>query len=99
MAIRSILHYPDPRLRDGRHRVLRVAELAVEGQRIVLRDVFGFNVERTAAGGAIEGSFYPTGVVPGIIEDLGARGVQVDPSIFRRHGKNDSVVTPPREPR
>jgi pilus assembly protein CpaF len=75
------------RLRDGRHRVLRVSELAVEGQRIVLRDVFAFNVERTAAGGAIEGTFAPTGVVPGIIEDLAARGVAVDPSIFRRHAK------------
>jgi pilus assembly protein CpaF len=67
--------------------VLRVSELAVEGQRIVLRDVFAFNVERTAAGGAIEGTFAPTGVVPGIIEDLAARGVAVDPSIFRRHAK------------
>lgn len=75
------------RLRDGRHRVLRVSELTVEGQRIVLRDVFAFNVERTAAGGAIEGTFAPTGVVPGIIEDLAARGVAVDPSIFRRHAK------------
>jgi pilus assembly protein CpaF len=81
------------RLRDGRHRVLRVAELAVEGGHVALRDVFTFTVERTAAGGAIEGSFSPTGVVPGIVEDLAARGVAVDPSIFRRHNKNDSIVT------
>jgi pilus assembly protein CpaF len=84
------------RLRDGRHRVLRVAELAVEGNRIALRDIFAFNVERTAAGGAIEGTFAPTGVVPGIIEDLAARGVAVDPSIFRRHGRSDSVVSTPK---
>ena len=84
------------RLRDGRHRVLRVSELAIEGSRVALRDIFTFAVERTAAGGAIEGSFHPTGVVPGIIEDLAARGVPVDPSIFRRHGKNDSIVTPGR---
>jgi hypothetical protein len=31
--------------------------------------------------------------VPGIVEDLAARGVTVDPSIFRRHNKNDSIVT------
>ena len=36
------------RLRDGRHRVLRVAELAVEGNRIVLKDVFAFGRERAA---------------------------------------------------
>ncbi len=77
------------RLRDGRHRVLRVAELGIEGNKVALRDIFTFNVERTAAGGAIEGTFAPTGVVPGILEDLAARGVPVDPSIFRRHARED----------
>jgi pilus assembly protein CpaF len=73
------------RLRDGRHRVLRIAELATEGARVAIHDIFTFSVERTAAGGAIEGSFAPTGVVPHFLEDLAARGVAVDPSIFRRH--------------
>lgn len=73
------------RLRDGRHRVLRVAELAVEGGHVAVRDIFTFAVERTAAGGAVEGSFHPTGVVPGIVEDLAARGIQIDASIFKRH--------------
>lgn len=73
------------RLRDGRHRVLRVAELEMEGTRISVRDIFTFAVERTAAGGAVEGSFHPTGVVPGIVEDLAARGIQIDASIFKRH--------------
>jgi pilus assembly protein CpaF len=73
------------RLRDGRQRVLRIAELGVDGPRIAIRDIFIFTVERTAAGGAIEGSFYPTGIVPGIVEDLAARGVSIDKSIFKRH--------------
>jgi pilus assembly protein CpaF len=77
------------RLRDGRHRVLRVAELGLEASNatnaVAIRDVFTFTVERTAAGGAIEGSFSPTGVVPAILDDLAARGVPVDASIFRRH--------------
>jgi pilus assembly protein CpaF len=73
------------RLRDGRHRVLRVAELELEGNRVAVRDIFTFAVERTAAGGAVEGSFHPTGVVPGIVEDLAARGIQIDASIFKRH--------------
>jgi pilus assembly protein CpaF len=83
------------RLRDGRYRVLRVSELGIDGSRIVLRDVFTFNVERTAAGGAIEGTFSPTGYVPGIIEDLAARGVTVDPGIFRRHGRGENLVSTP----
>jgi pilus assembly protein CpaF len=78
------------RLRDGRHRVLRVAELGIEGGRVVMRDIFTFNVERTAAGGAIEGTFTPSGVVPAVLEDLAARGVPVDPSIFRRHGRAET---------
>lgn len=73
------------RLRDGRHRVLRVAELAMEGDRLTVRDIFTFAVERTAAGGAVEGSFHPTGVIPAIVEDLAARGIQIDASIFKRH--------------
>ena len=73
------------RLRDGRHRVLRVAELEMDGNRVTVRDIFTFAVERTAAGGAVEGSFHPTGVVPGIVEDLAARGIQIDAAIFKRH--------------
>lgn len=72
------------RLRDGRSRVLRVAELAVEGGHLTARDVFTFSVERTAAGGALEGSFHPSGVVPAIVEDLASRGVTVDTGALRR---------------
>jgi pilus assembly protein CpaF len=76
------------RLRDGRLRVLRVADLASGS------DIFTFTVERTAAGGAIEGSFAPTGHVPRILEDLAARGVAVDTSVFRRHTRADHAPSP-----
>jgi pilus assembly protein CpaF len=72
------------RLQDGRHRVLRVGELAIEGAKVVIRDIFTFAIERTAAGGAVEGSFHPTGFVPGIVEDLAARGAPIDPALFKR---------------
>lgn len=72
------------RLRDGRHRVLRISELAVEAGHIAIRDIFTFVVERTAAGGALEGTFHPSGLIPGIVEDLAARGTPVDTSTFRR---------------
>ncbi len=73
------------RLRDGRHRVLRIAELdGVEGDEINVRDIFVFVVERTAAGGAVEGTFSPSGVVPRIVEELGARGVPLETSLFTR---------------
>jgi len=72
------------RLRDGRHRVMRVSELQLEGGRVVPRDIFTFVVERTAAGGAVEGSFVPSGVVPAIADDLIARGVAIDVAMFKR---------------
>jgi pilus assembly protein CpaF len=73
------------RLRDGRHRVMRIAEFTLEPNNpLGLRDIFTFTVERTAAGGAVEGSFHPGGVVPRLAEDLVARGVPIDLSIFKR---------------
>jgi pilus assembly protein CpaF len=73
------------RLRDGRTRITRIAEPAgVEGNTIALRDVFSFSVERTASGGSIEGSFHPSGVMPKAAESLQARGIALDPALFRR---------------
>ncbi len=73
------------RLRDGRQRVIRVAESAGIGAgEIALRDIFSFNVERTASGGSVEGTFQATGVSPRIVGDMVARGIQVDSGVFSR---------------
>lgn len=73
------------RLRDGRQRVLRIAELSgVEGDEIHPQDIFTFNVERTAAGGAIEGTFTASGTVPRVVEEMNSRGVLVETSLFTR---------------
>jgi pilus assembly protein CpaF len=72
------------RLRDGRYRVMRVAELYGANGGILGRDIFTFVVERTAAGGSIEGSFGPTGIVPRIADELAARGGPFDASLFKR---------------
>lgn len=73
------------RLRDGRYRVLKVAEMTSPGhEEIEAQEVFSFAIERTAAGGAVEGSFYPSGAIPRVVEDMTARGISVDSSLFRR---------------
>ena len=72
-------------LLDGRLRVVRLAEFRSEAQGIALRDIFAFSYHRTAAGGSIEGAFYASGTVPRIVEDLAARGLPLDQSIFRKH--------------
>ncbi len=72
-------------LRDGRRRVVRLVEFRSGQEGISMRDIFTFAYHRTAAGGSIEGAFYASGTVPRIVEDLAARGMPLDQSIFRRH--------------
>ena len=74
------------RLRDGRQRVMRVAEFGFkDGHReLIANDIFTFTVERTAAGGTVEGSFHATGHIPRVVEELVARGGNLDMGIFKR---------------
>jgi pilus assembly protein CpaF len=72
-------------LRDGRYRVLRIAEIVgVTGEAVQLNDIFSFVVERTVAGGAIEGTFQPSGNVPRLAETLKARGTPLEAALFAR---------------
>ncbi len=73
------------RLRDERVRVLRVVELTgVTADEIELQDIFTFLPDRTAAGGAVEGTFNPSGTVPQVVESMRARGENLDSSLFSR---------------
>lgn len=73
------------RMRDGRVRVVRIAEPSgLEARTVGYRDIFNFVPERTTAGGTIEGSFQPTGIVPRAVEALDARGITLEPSLFHR---------------
>jgi pilus assembly protein CpaF len=73
------------RLRDGRYRVLRVAEMVGASQENVhTQEVFTFVADRTAAGGAIEGSFVPSGAVPHVAEVLKSRGIVLESAMFSR---------------
>lgn len=69
---------------DGRLRITRVAELGgADAKGIVARDLFVFNSD--PAGG--DGSFSATGVVPRIANELAARGMKLDPAMFKRAGR------------
>jgi pilus assembly protein CpaF len=79
------------RLRDGRSRVLRVAELArAPDGNILANDVFTFVVDRIASGGTVEGSFNPTGRRPHFALALKTRGVRLDSGIFGRAARTTS---------
>jgi pilus assembly protein CpaF len=71
--------------RDGRYRVVRIAEiLGSNAQGIEHSDLFTFVADRTAAGGSIEGTFVPAGSVAHISETLRARGIQLEAALFTR---------------
>ncbi len=73
------------RLRDDRHRVLRVAEvLSADDGEIELSDVFTFAIDRTAAGGLIEGSFMPATNMPAVADLMRTRGALIDSALFTR---------------
>jgi pilus assembly protein CpaF len=73
------------RLRDGRHRVVRVAELLGAGPAgFELSDIYTFVADRTAAGGAVEGTFVSSGSVPRIADTLKSRGIQLEAALFSR---------------
>jgi len=66
-------------LSDGRHRVVRIAELGgTDGKGIVARDIF------LATGEGDGSSFAATGVVPRVVGEFAQRGVKVDPNLFKR---------------
>lgn len=71
------------RVKGGRHRVLRIAELSADATEIRTKDVFEFvldpaNPERG------EGAFQPTGAIPAVVLELKAQGHRVDETMFRR---------------
>ena len=71
--------------RDGRYRVMRVAEIVGSGpQSVEVSDIYTFVADRTAAGGAIEGTFMTSGTVPHVAETLRARGIQLEAALFSR---------------
>lgn len=73
------------RLRDGRVRVLRIAELGRDAHGLIAAtDIFRFAVTRVAAGGAVEGNFAPSGEPPRIAAQLQAMGIRVENSLFSR---------------
>jgi pilus assembly protein CpaF len=73
------------RLRDGRHRVVRVAELlGTSPAGYELSDIYTFIADRTAAGGAVEGTFASSGSVPRVADMLKSRGIQLEAALFSR---------------
>ncbi len=73
------------RLSDGSRKVVSVSEIqGMEGNVIVLQDLFTFQQKGIGEGGKVLGSMQATGMVPKFMERFNAAGVHLPPEIFKR---------------
>ena len=71
------------RMRDGSRRVTQVTEVTgMEGDTVVLQDIFKFSEEGADASGKVIGMMRPTGLRPIITPKLEAAGFRLPPEIF-----------------
>ncbi len=54
----------------------------LEGDRIVLQDLFDFKQEGISPEGKVLGRLVPTGNVPTFMDEIHARGLELDPRVF-----------------
>ena len=81
-AVDIIIH--ESRLADGSRRVTAITELTgLEGNQIVMQDIFQFKQTGVDANGKIVGEFKPTGAVPTWLDQIKSRGIEVDMRMFQ----------------
>ena len=77
---------PQARLRDGSRKVIYITELqGMEGDTVVLQDIFRFRESGTGPNGQVLGSLQPTGLVPKFLTRLEDHGFIVDRAVFMPH--------------
>ena len=80
-AVDVIIH--ESRLSDGTRKVMAITEVTgLEGNQIVMQDIFAFHQTGVDAQGRVLGELRPTGAVPTWTEDLKSRGIAFDASMF-----------------
>jgi len=71
------------RLKDGSRKVTAVTEVAgMEGDTVVLTEIFKFEQTGIGEGGKIEGTIKPTGMRPIFGSRLEAAGFKLGPEVF-----------------
>ena len=86
-AVDVIIH--ESRLSDGSRKVVAISEVTgLEGQQIVMQEIFAFKQSGVDENGKVVGEFRPTGAVPTFYEQLKSRGLRLDPAVFdpSQHG-------------
>ncbi|MBM6619518.1 CpaF family protein [Bacillus suaedaesalsae] len=71
------------RLKDGTRRIVNITEVqGLEGDVIVLQDIFSYHQDGVDTNGKIIGKLSPTGVRPKFYEQLEASGIHIPASVF-----------------
>ena len=80
-AVDVIIH--ESRMSDGSRKVVAITEVTgLEGNQIVMQDIFSFRQTGVGEKGRIMGEFRATGAMPTFFEQLAGRGLRVDPQMF-----------------
>lgn len=74
----------ESRLGDGSRKITAISEITgMEGQQIVMQDLFQFHQTGIDAQGKILGKLLPTGAMPTFFDTLAPRGISLDPALFQ----------------
>ena len=80
-AVDVIIH--ESRMSDGSRKVTAITEVTgLEGNQIVMQDIFAFKQTGVDANGKILGEMKPTGAIPTWIDQVKARGINIDMAMF-----------------
>ena len=80
-AVDVIIH--ESRMSDGSRKVVAISEVVgLEGNQIVMQDIFSFKQSGIDDKGRVVGEFKPTGAVPTFYENLASRGIGLDTAMF-----------------
>ena len=80
-AVDVIIH--ESRMSDGSRKVTAITEVTgLEGNQIVMQDIFAFQQKGVGPDGKIIGEFRPTGAMPTWYDQLAGRGIKCDPRMF-----------------
>ncbi|MBQ9726419.1 MAG: Flp pilus assembly complex ATPase component TadA [Kiritimatiellae bacterium] len=80
-AIDLVVH--ESRFPDGSRKVVAISEVTgLEGQQVVMQDLFVYEQTGIGADGRVAGRFVPTGAVPAFFGEFAVRGIPLDVSVF-----------------
>src|SRR5579863_3771512 len=81
-ALNIIVHVS--RLSDGSRKVMRISEISgMEGEMVMMQDLFEFKRTGIGPGGDVQGAFIATGIRSTYSQRLEAAGYKIDGKIFR----------------